>query len=199
MSTPSVPSSEAQAKLVSQVRREFMLLRQQAERAVAQIDDTHWFATIDEDANSIAVLVKHVSGNLRSRWREPLTTDGEKPDRDRDSEFVVADADTRVSLMARWAQAFALVDDTLAGLSDADLDRPVVIRGQAQPLASALLRSLAHVAGHVGQMVMLCRHLAGPAWTTLSIPRGGSARHAADVRAGARTDRGGPSSNTPPA
>lgn len=174
---------------VAQARLEFRLLRSQAERALAQVDGAAFVATLDGEANSLAILVKHVSGNLRSRWRDPLTTDGEKPDRDRDREFEVAASDTRDDLMARWADAFDLVDATLATLSDADLDRPVVIRGQAQPLRAALLRSLTHIAGHVGQMVLLAKHLTGPGWTTLSIPRGQSSAYAAEVRGGQRDDR----------
>lgn len=174
---------------VAQARLEFGLLRSQAERALAQVDGAAFTAVLDRDANSLAILVKHVAGNLRSRWREPLTTDGEKPDRDRDREFELAADDTRDALMARWAAAFDLVEATLATLSDADLDRPVMIRAQAQPLRAALLRSLTHTAGHVGQIVLLARHLAGPAWTTLSIPRGQSAAYSAEVRGRQRDAR----------
>jgi len=173
----------ARGDTLARIRHEFGALREQAERALHQVDDAAFTATLGAEDNSLAVLVKHVAGNLRSRWTDPLTTDGEKPDRHRDTEFEVTDADTRAAIMTRWADAFALVDTTLAALSDMDLDRPVTIRGQAQPLRDAALRSLAHTATHVGQIVLLAKHFAGPAWTTLSIPRGQSEAYLQAARA----------------
>lgn len=188
-------SDIARGDTLARIGHEFGVLREQAERALRQIDDTAFVATLGGEDNSLAVLVKHVAGNLRSRWTDPFTTDGEKPDRRRDTEFEITDADTRAAVMARWAEAFTLVGTTLGALSDADLDRPVTIRGQAQPLRDAALRSLTHTATHVGQIVLLAKHLAGPAWTTLSIPRGQSeaflqaARQRTEER-GRRTEEG---------
>lgn len=177
---------DARRRTLAQIDQEFGQLRRQAERALAQVDDAAFVAPLGSDGNSLAVLVKHLAGNLRSRWTAPLTTDGEKPDRHRDGEFELGPADTRESLMRVWAEAFALVEATLAELDDSQLDAPVVIRGQPQPLGSALLRSLTHLASHVGQMVQLARYLAGPGWTTLSIPRGQSEQYLQALREGKR-------------
>jgi hypothetical protein len=119
---------------------------------------------------------KHVGGNLRSRWTDILTTDGEKPDRDRDAEFEVRAGDTRASLMAAWQRGFEVVDASLAALGPDDLTRPVVIRGETLSIEAAVLRSLTHTSGHVGQIVWLAKYFSGERWQTLSIPRGQSAQ-----------------------
>lgn len=162
---------------IEQTRVEFRGLRTQAERALAQVDDAAFFETADQESNSLALIVKHVGGNLRSRWTEPLTTDGEKPTRDRDGEFEIRDGDTRASLMARWDEGFERVDAALSSFREADLSRGLVIRGQTLTLIAAVLRSLTHTAGHVGQIVWLSKHLARDRWVTLSIPRGQSATY----------------------
>lgn len=177
---------DARRHMLTQVGQEFAQLRRQAERALAQVDDAGFVTPLGSDGNSLAVLVKHLAGNLRSRWTAPLTTDGEKPDRHRDGEFELGPADTRATLMRAWAEAFTLVEATLSELDDSQLDAPVVIRGQPQSLGSALLRSLTHLASHVGQMVQLARYLAGPGWTTLSIPRGQSEQYLQALRDGKR-------------
>ena len=159
-----------------QATTEFAKLRTQAERALAQVDDQAFFRAPDTSSNSLALIVKHVGGNLRSRWTEPFTTDGEKPDRDRDGEFEVRPGDTRASLMASWEAGFATACSALAAIGPDDLARPVTIRGEALTLEAAVLRSLVHTAGHVGQIVWLAKLLAGDAWHTLSIPRGQSAQ-----------------------
>ncbi len=159
-----------------QAATEFATLRTQAERALAQVDDEAFFATLGPESNSLALIVKHVGGNLRSRWTDPFTTDGEKPDRDRDGEFEIRPGDSRRSLMARWSAGFATVATALAAIRADDLARPVTIRGEALTLEAASLRSLAHTAGHVGQIVWLAKALAGESWRTLSIPRGQSAQ-----------------------
>ncbi len=161
---------------VEQSREEFTKLRRQAEGALAQVDEGPFFAVPSPEANSLALIVKHVGGNLRSRWTDPFTTDGEKPDRDRDGEFEIRPGDSRASLMAGWEAGFATADGALAGLTAADLSRPMVIRGQAMSVRAAVLRSLTHTAAHVGQIVWLAKHLAGAQWQTLSIPRGQSAQ-----------------------
>lgn len=150
-------------------------LRRLAERAVEQIDDAAFFATLDPEANSIAVLMKHMSGNLRSRFTDFLTTDGEKPDRDRDSEFVIDPSDTRATILARWAEAWNVLAATLESLTAEDLLREVTIRREPHTVIAALTRQLAHQAQHVGQIVLLAKHAAGSSWRTLSIPRGQSA------------------------
>jgi hypothetical protein len=170
-------SHDPNATTIAAFRQEFENLRSLAERALAQVDDEAFERALDGDANSPAVLVKHVGGNLRSRWTDVFTTDGEKPDRDRDGEFEVrAGHDTRASVMATWEAGWASVSATLASLAPADLERAVTVRGEPHTLARALTRSLAHTAGHVHQLIMLCRHWQGAAWRTLSIPRGESKR-----------------------
>lgn len=159
---------------IDQARAEFRTLRSQAERALAQVDDEAYFLAPGAESNSLALLVKHVGGNLRSRWTDPLTTDGEKPDRDRDGEFEIRPDDTRASLTAGWEAGFAVVDAALGGFTTTDLSRDVVIRGQPLTLRAAVFRSLTHTATHVGQIVWLAKHLSGDRWRTLSIARGQS-------------------------
>jgi hypothetical protein len=160
------------------VRDTFQLQRTLAERAVAQLTDEELLRTLGEEDNSIAVLMKHVGGNLRSRWTEPFTTDGEKPDRDRDGEFVVGDAGG-ASARSIWERGWTALEQTLAGTTADDFGRTLRIRGEAHTLVKALERSLAHTAQHVGQIIMLAKHWKGGAWQTLSIARGESARFAA--------------------
>ena len=152
----------------------FKSLRRTAERAAAQVDDRAFFAAPDAETNSIAINLKHVGGNLRSRFTDFLTTDGEKPDRDRDGEFVIAPGETRADVEAAWARGWTVLEDTLASLTPDDLLRTIHVRGEAQTVISALNRHVAHIAGHVGQVTLLAKHYAGDAWQTLSIPRGQS-------------------------
>jgi hypothetical protein len=165
-------------------RERFASLRRTAERAMAQIDDRAFFAAPDPATNSVAITVKHLGGNLRSRFTDFLTTDGEKPDRDRDAEFVVGPEDTRERLLAAWARGWAALEEALAALAPADLARTITIRGEPHTVVGALGRSLAHAAYHVGQIVLLAKHYAGPAWTTLTIPRGASAAFTEQLRTG---------------
>ena len=161
---------------IEQARLEFRGLQAQAARALAQVDDGGFFQTPDDQSNSLALIVKHVGGNLRSRWTDPLTTDGEKPTRDRDGEFEIRPGDTRDTLMAGWDAGFKTVDDALGALTAADLSRDVVIRGQALTVLAAVFRSLTHTAAHAGQIVWLAKHVARGRWQTLSIPLGQSAQ-----------------------
>ncbi len=147
-----------------------------ADRAVAQTSDESLRRTLDAHTNSIAVVMKHVGGNLRSRWTDFLTTDGEKPTRNRDGEFVDAFA-SRQEVLDAWEAGWAAVFGALEGLADADFGRTVTIRGEAHSVALAAERSLAHTSYHVGQIVMLARHWAGDAWETLTIARGASGAH----------------------
>jgi hypothetical protein len=146
-------------------------LKTQADRAVAQVDDSQFFALLDADANSIALIVKHVAGNMRSRWTDFLTSDGEKPDRHRDGEFELDGADTREAILARWEAAWDLLFSTIAALGPDDLSRTVTIRNEPHSVVQAINRQTSHYSAHVGQIVLLAKHLAGPKWQTLSIPK----------------------------
>jgi hypothetical protein len=157
-------------EVVHQLRK----LKNQADRALAQIGDEHLFATLGPESNSIAVIMKHVAGNMRSRWTDFLTSDGEKPDRHRDAEFELAEADTADRIRARWEAGWQLALDAIGSLSPADLERTIRIRGEAHTVVEAINRQLAHYAAHVGQIVLLARHYAGAAWQSLSIPKGKS-------------------------
>jgi len=152
----------------------FKSLRRASERAAAQVDDAAFFAAPDAETNSIAINLKHMGGNLRSRFTDFLTTDGEKPDRDRDGEFLVAPGETRADIEAAWAAGWSALEDALASLTPDDLVRTIHVRGEAHSVVGALNRSLAHAAGHTGQITLLAKHYAGDAWKTLSIPRGQS-------------------------
>jgi hypothetical protein len=164
--------STVEVAIVAALREEYRSLRQLAERAASQVDGQAFFATLDGEANSIAALMKHVGGNLRSRWLDFRTTDGEKPDRRRDSEFEIGE--TRADIEARWQQGWDTLFAALESLAPADLAGTVHIRDEAIPLLRAFTRNLAHTAGHVHQIILLAKHWRGPAWQTLSIPRGQS-------------------------
>jgi SAM-dependent methyltransferase len=154
-------------------------LKEQADRAISQVDDRQLFAVLDPEANSIALIVKHLAGNMRSRWTDFLTSDGEKPDRHRDNEFLVLPGDTRDSILAAWEDGWRRTFDAIAPLAEDDVMRTVPIRGQAHTVLEAINRQLAHYAAHVGQIVLLAKHHAGARWQTLSIPRGKSREFAA--------------------
>ncbi|HVZ93507.1 MAG TPA: DUF1572 family protein [Phycisphaerales bacterium] len=165
--------------LIEAFRAEFTRYRKLAEGAAAQVTWEQLRQPFDPQTNSAAVMMKHVAGNLRSRWTDPLTTDGEKPSRDRDREFIDDYAD-RAALEADWADGWSVLDRALDTFTDADLHRTVHIRGEPMTLASALARSLSHIAYHAGQIVQLCRaaaSAAGRPWNTLTVPRGGSAAY----------------------
>ncbi|MEJ2084905.1 MAG: DUF1572 family protein, partial [Acidobacteriota bacterium] len=155
-------------------RREHERLKQIAERAMAQLDDAHFFHTLDADENSVAILVKHVAGNMLSRWRDFLTCDGEKPDRNRDGEFEIGEANSRDQLMNFWQAGWACLFSALDPLEDDDLGRIVKIRGEPHSVLQAISRQLSHYAYHVGQIVFLSKHLLGSDWQTLSIAKGES-------------------------
>lgn len=152
---------------------EFRRMKWQAEKALVQVSDEEFFRMLDPESNSLAIIVKHVAGNLRSRWTDFLTSDGEKPDRNRDTEFVIEVGGTREALMARWEAGWGLLNKALA-LGPEDVERTVLIRGEPHSVVQAVNRQLTHYAGHVGQIVFLAKHLAGPRWKTLSVPRGQS-------------------------
>ena len=145
-----------------------------ADRAIEQVADESLFTVLDEESNSIAIVVKHMSGNMRSRWTDFLTTDGEKPDRNRDGEFVDPPA-TRQGLLDMWEDGWNCLFQALALLSEEDLRRTVMIRGEAHSVMQAINRQVAHYAYHVGQIVLLARHAAHDRWQSLTIPRNRSA------------------------
>jgi hypothetical protein len=159
---------------LEEASREFRSLKRLVEKALAQVSDANFFQALDPESNSVAILVKHLGGNLRSRWTDFLTSDGEKPDRRRDSEFEREPADTRASLLDRWEAGWRALFATLDALRPEDLAREVVIRGEPHSVLRAINRALTHCAVHAGQIVLLSKHLAGPEWQTLSIARGKS-------------------------
>ena len=165
--------------------QEFERYRALAERSFSQVNDKEFFAVSDSESNSIAVIAKHVGGNLRSRWTDFLTSDGEKPDRDRDSEFI-AQPD-RQEIMGIWVGGWTAVLDTLKSLDSADLEKTVTIRGERHSVPQAVQRSLAHVAYHVGQIVVLARQFRKADWQCLSVPRGGSGSFLEAMRARHKT------------
>ena len=154
-------------------------LKSQAERALAQIAEEDWFRTLDPEGNSIAIIMKHVAGNMRSRWTDFLTADGEKPDRNRDTEFQVEEGETARSIRERWETGWRVLFEALTPLGSEDLLRAVTVRGERHSVTEAINRQMTHYAAHVGQIVLLAKHFAGPNWKSLSIPRGQS--HDVDV------------------
>ena len=152
----------------------FKTYKDLADRAMAQVDDEQFFAALDAESNSIAVIVKHISGNMRSRWTDFLTADGEKPDRDRDSEFEVEGSAARAELVAAWEEAWRLALDTMNSLTPQDLERTIHIRGEPHSVVKAISRQLTHGAYHVGQIVFLAKHFAEGSWKALTIPKGQS-------------------------
>ena len=159
-----------------------------AERAMAQVTDDQLTRTLDAESNSIAVIVKHLAGNMRSRWTDFLTTDGEKPNRNRDSEFEAPPA-SRTALMETWESGWRCVFAALEVLSDADTTRTVYIRSEPHSVMQAINRQVAHYACHVGQIVFLAKHFQSSQWKSLSIPRGKSAHFNLKVARGEASQR----------
>jgi len=168
-------TNDASAHFLANAREQFAKLKDYAEKAMAQVDDAAFFHVPAPEANSIALIVKHIAGNALSRWTNFLTEDGEKPTRDRDQEFEHFDADTRPALMAAWTRGWAALDAALSPLTADDVLRTVTIRGEPHTVVQALTRQLTHYGGHVGQIVLLCKMAKGADWHTLSVPRGHSA------------------------
>jgi hypothetical protein len=157
--------------------RSFQNYKKLAEKSFAQISEEEFFRALDEESNSIATIVKHIAGNLRSRWTDFLTSDGEKPDRRRDSEFVAFEKETRDSLLEFWETGWRAPLSTIESLQPADLGKIVKIRGENHTVVEAVNRSIAHTAYHVGQIVFLAKHFRSADWQTLSIPRNKSAEY----------------------
>jgi Protein of unknown function (DUF1572) len=159
---------------LDEIRRQLRGHKRMAEAAMAQLEDKDFFTLIDPEANSIAILVKHIAGNARSRFTDFLTSDGEKPDRFRDQEFELSGQTTREEVMRWWEQGWSFVFATLDSLKPEDVPRTVTIRQEPHTVLQALNRALAHYAQHIGQIVFLAKHLRSRDWRTLSIPRGKS-------------------------
>ena len=169
----------------------FRYYKKLAERAMAQCPDEGLFTTLDAESNSIAIIVKHMAGNMRSRWMDFLTTDGEKPDRNRDTEFEQP-PQSRAELLELWERGWKYLFDALTPLTDTDLTRTVTIRMEPHSVMQAINRQVAHYSHHIGQIVFLAKHLTTKAtgkWDSLSVPRGQSKQFAADVAAGRKSQR----------
>ena len=166
--------SPAQHYLADAIRT-FRDYKKLAERAFGQINDEDFFKTLDKESNSIAVNIKHMAGNMISRWTDFLTTDGEKPERDRDMEFEMLPGTTKDDMLAYWEQGWKCVFDAVEPLKPDDLMRTITIRGQDHTVIQAINRQLAHYAYHVGQIVFLAKHFKSSEWQSLSVPRNKSA------------------------
>ena len=159
---------------LEEIRRQLRGHKRMAETAMSQLDDKEFFATIDPESNSVAIIVKHIAGNARSRFTDFLTTDGEKPDRFRDKEFEISTDTTREEVMRWWEEGWSRIFSTLDSLKPEDVSRTITIRTEPHTVMQALNRALAHYAQHTGQIVFLSKHLRSSGWKTLSIPRGKS-------------------------
>src|SRR5262245_30294181 len=153
---------------------ELRFLKKLGDRAMEQLDDNQFFITLDPESNSVAIIVKHLAGNMRSRWMDFLTSDGEKPDRYRDQEFVVDANTTRAEVVECWERGWRFVFDAIQPLQPEDVMRTVMIRQEPHTVLQAINRQLGHYATHVGQIVFLAKHLKSTEWKTLSVPRGQS-------------------------
>jgi Protein of unknown function (DUF1572) len=169
-----MPEQDLGAKYLSDVLRNFRSYKKLAEEALAQVTDDEIFRLIDPEANSIAILIKHMAGNMRSRWTDFLTTDGEKPNRQRDREFEIARGTTRAEVMKWWEEGWECVFRAITPLKAEDLMRRVFIAGREHSVLQAITRQLLHYAGHVNQIVLLAKHFRGADWKSLSIPKGKS-------------------------
>lgn len=166
----------------------FQQYKKLAERAMDQVSDEHLFRVLDPEMNSIGQIVKHLSGNMRSRWTDFLTTDGEKPDRNRDSEFVDPPA-SREALLALWQAGWQRLFDSLSALSEVELSRTVKIRGESHSVMQAINRQVAHTVYHCGQIVLLAKHFGSSSWQSLTVPRGKSEEFNRRVLAGQTSQR----------
>ena len=156
---------------LTDARKSFRDYKELAEKALAQISDEEFFRTLDAETNSVAIIVKHLAGNMMSRWTDFLATDGEKPNRNRDSEFIIGSEATREELMKFWRRGWACVFAALEPLQPQDLARVVMIRGQAHTVVEAINRQLTHYPSHIGQIILLAKHYRSSEWRTLSVPR----------------------------
>jgi hypothetical protein len=173
-----VSNEDFRSRQLADIARTFRNYKKLGDAALAKVPDEHLHTEIDPQSNSVAVIVKHVAGNLRSRFENFLTTDGEKPDRNRDGEFEMPGKVSRDEIIRWWEHGWSTALGSIDALTPADMARTVTIRGEGFLVTEALNRSATHTAYHVGQIVYLARHFAGPAWKSLSIPKGQSAAFA---------------------
>ena len=166
--------SEAATHYLEEARRQMRGHKRMGEGAMAQLKDDDFFVTLDPESNSVAILVKHLAGNMSSRFTNFLTSDGEKPDRFRDTEFELTPSTTRADVMKWWDDGWACVLGAIDALQPEDVMRTVTIRGEPHTVLQAINRQIAHYAAHCGQIVFLAKHLRSSAWKTLTIPRGKS-------------------------
>lgn len=164
-----------EAQYLAEALRSFRNYKKLAEKAFAQVSDEEFFLTLDEESNSIAVIIKHMTGNMFSRWTDFLTTDGEKPTRQRDLEFVMTAETTRDDVLEQWERGWQCVFDAIEPLQPEDFSRKVFIRGEEHSVLEAISRQQTHYASHIGQIIFLAKHFKSAAWKTLSIPRNRSA------------------------
>ncbi|MGA8438325.1 MAG: DUF1572 family protein [Candidatus Sulfotelmatobacter sp.] len=159
---------------LDEARRQMRGTKRLADAAIAQLKDEELFVRLDPESNCVALIVKHLAGNMRSRFTDFLTTDGEKPNRFRDQEFELSPSTTRAEVMRWWEEGWAQVFNTLDSLNPEDVMRTVTIRGEPHTVLQAINRQIAHYASHTGQIIFLAKHLRSSEWKTLSIPRGKS-------------------------
>lgn len=184
--------SDAAAHYLEEARRQLRGHKRMGEGAMAQLSDQDFFVSLDPESNSVAVLVKHIVGNMRSRFTDFLISDGEKPDRFRDREFEMSPATTRAEVMEWWEQGWTCVFNAIDALKPDDVMRTVTIRGEPHTVLQAINRQIAHYAQHIGQIVFLAKHLRSSQWNTLSIPRGKSEEFNKNKGAGGKFDKGVP-------
>ena len=157
--------------------------KKQTEKALAQLNDDQFFVTLDEEGNSVAIIMKHIAGNMFSRWTDFLTTDGEKPNRNRDMEFVIESDATKNQVVDYWERGWHCLFNALEPLKAEDLERTVLIRGEEHTVMQAINRQLMHYSNHIGQIIFLAKHLRAADWQSLSIPRNRSAEFTTQVKA----------------
>ncbi|MFV0388788.1 MAG: DUF1572 family protein [Pyrinomonadaceae bacterium] len=160
-------------ELLTEIKARFQAYKQLAERAIGRLSDDEFFVVIDAEANSVAIIVKHIAGNQISRWTDFLTSDGEKSNRNRDGKFII-NAESRAELMDYWEQSWDVLFSSFSVVTTADLLRTIKIRGESHTVLQALTRQITHCAYHVGQIVLLSKHHKSKNWQTLSIARGDS-------------------------
>lgn len=165
---------ESAQHYLEEARRQFRGYKRLGEGAISQLKDEELFVTLDAESNSVAIIVKHLAGNMRSRFTDFLTSDGEKPDRHRDREFELSSKTTRAEVLGWWESGWSCVFSAIEALQPEDVQRSVPIRGEPHTVLQAINRQIAHYAYHVGQIVFLAKHLRSKDWKSLSIPRGQS-------------------------
>ena len=176
------------SQYLDEARRQFHGYKRLGESAISQLKDEELFFTLDPESNSVAIVIKHLAGNMRSRFMDFLTSDGEKPDRHRDQEFEMESRPTRDEVMKLWEKGWEYVFSALASLQPEDVTRTVYIRGEAHTVLQAMNRQIAHYAYHVGQIVYLAKHIRSAEWKSLSIPRGKSEEVNQKMRAKVKTE-----------